>query len=173
MILTEDGTQAQNGQDTMLGGAKLHGQAVGSGGGGSGGSIRPFYNFVARASKLVFIRLPFVPRGTRASGGCVMSVTCVRCVARESSRVRCVALPSRALPGVVIQLFISSHRNSTTSCPYAHPFLSFSLLIEPIILSDVADVDCVLIIVSYSTACRPGMVDGCAAAHTHAIETLW
>ena len=37
MILTEDGTQAQNGQDTMLGGAKLHGQAVGSGGGGSGG----------------------------------------------------------------------------------------------------------------------------------------
>ena len=50
MILTEDGTQAQNGQDTMLGRAKLHGQAVGSGGGGSGGSIRPFYNFVARAS---------------------------------------------------------------------------------------------------------------------------
>ena len=63
MILTEDGTQAQNGQDTMLGGAKLHGQAVGSGGGGSGGSIRPFYNFVARASKLVFIRLPFRAAG--------------------------------------------------------------------------------------------------------------
>ena len=173
MILTEDGTQAQNGQDTMLGG----GEVTRSGGWEWWWRLWRFNQAVLQlcgesVSSFLF-DCRFVPRGTRASGGCVMSVTCVRCVARESSRVRCVALPSRALPGVVIQLFISSHRKSTTSCPYAHPFLSFSLLIEPIILSDVADVDCVLIIVSYSTACRPGMVDGCAAAHTHAIETLW